>query len=192
MLQRTCRYDVGAISAWDLIGQRACRYAVGVISAWHLIIGDSQGDGMYCTYQQERSQQHDAQLDDEKFVGTFVSVLKYLGPEDKQQLLSFSNFHIIDMSAYRETTREACDNCHTKKLKCERIEGTNICRKCNQGGITCNYSPRTSSGPRKRRTKSKSSKEEELRKRRSSDIQYKEYGMDSSTSGRTGESDPSK
>ncbi|KAH8669585.1 hypothetical protein BGZ60DRAFT_515213 [Tricladium varicosporioides] len=54
------------------------------------------------------------------------------------------------MSFQREITRNACDNCHSRKLKCERSEETNTCYRCFQGNIICNYSPWGSSRLRKR------------------------------------------
>ncbi|KAM3154995.1 hypothetical protein ABEW05_004542 [Botrytis cinerea] len=55
------------------------------------------------------------------------------------------------MNYRRETIREACDNCHVKKLRCERVSGLIVCRKCLQGEISCNFSPRSSAGHRRRR-----------------------------------------
>lgn len=63
-------------------------------------------------------------------------------------------FHSIaspTMNYRRETIREACDNCHVKKLRCERVSGLIVCRKCLQGEISCNFSPRSSAGHRRRR-----------------------------------------
>ncbi|PSN67738.1 hypothetical protein BS50DRAFT_620231 [Corynespora cassiicola Philippines] len=36
--------------------------------------------------------------------------------------------------------RDACDRCHSKKLKCEKSGSR--CERCNQAGFNCTYSPR--------------------------------------------------
>ena len=44
------------------------------------------------------------------------------------------------MLPQRKPVRDACDRCHSKKLKCQRINER--CRKCLDGGYVCVYSPR--------------------------------------------------
>jgi Fungal Zn(2)-Cys(6) binuclear cluster domain len=60
------------------------------------------------------------------------------------------------MPSQHESIREACDHCHNKKLRCERVGGSSSCRKCAQNSLTCVYSPRHLSGIRRSRKRPRS------------------------------------
>jgi Fungal Zn(2)-Cys(6) binuclear cluster domain len=60
------------------------------------------------------------------------------------------------MPSQHESIREACDHCHNKKLRCERVQGSSSCRKCAQNSLTCLYSPRHLPGIRRSRKRPRS------------------------------------
>lgn len=37
--------------------------------------------------------------------------------------------------------RDACDRCHSKKMRCQRAGAH--CKRCQQAGVGCTFSPRT-------------------------------------------------
>ncbi|KAL6924263.1 hypothetical protein ACHAPO_003482 [Fusarium lateritium] len=37
--------------------------------------------------------------------------------------------------------RQACDRCHSKKLRCTKIPGSVVCARCVKAGVTCLFSP---------------------------------------------------
>ncbi|KAM0188336.1 hypothetical protein ACHAPA_009430 [Fusarium lateritium] len=37
--------------------------------------------------------------------------------------------------------RQACDRCHSKKLRCTKIPGSLVCTRCVKAGVTCLFSP---------------------------------------------------
>ncbi|KAI6766125.1 hypothetical protein HG530_007195 [Fusarium avenaceum] len=37
--------------------------------------------------------------------------------------------------------RQACDRCHSKKLRCTKIPGSSVCTRCVKAGVTCLFSP---------------------------------------------------
>ncbi|KAJ4246601.1 hypothetical protein NW762_013543 [Fusarium torreyae] len=37
--------------------------------------------------------------------------------------------------------RQACDRCHSKKLRCTKIPGSTVCTRCAKAGVTCLFSP---------------------------------------------------
>ncbi|QGI61608.1 hypothetical protein CEK26_005576 [Fusarium fujikuroi] len=41
--------------------------------------------------------------------------------------------------------RQACDRCHSKKLKCTKIPASSVCTRCAKAGVTCLFSPPTRS-----------------------------------------------
>ncbi|PTD10519.1 Transcription factor ACEII [Fusarium culmorum] len=41
--------------------------------------------------------------------------------------------------------RQACDRCHSKKLRCTKIPGSIVCARCVKAGVTCLFSPPTRS-----------------------------------------------
>ncbi|KAF5690971.1 transcription factor ACEII [Fusarium circinatum] len=41
--------------------------------------------------------------------------------------------------------RQACDRCHSKKLKCTKIPASSVCTRCVKAGVTCLFSPPTRS-----------------------------------------------
>lgn len=41
--------------------------------------------------------------------------------------------------------RQACDRCHSKKLKCLKLPGSNICGRCAKANVACDFSPPTRS-----------------------------------------------
>ncbi|KAF4494490.1 Transcription factor ACEII [Fusarium agapanthi] len=41
--------------------------------------------------------------------------------------------------------RQACDRCHSKKLKCTKIPASSACTRCVKAGVTCLFSPPTRS-----------------------------------------------
>ncbi|KAH7179805.1 uncharacterized protein B0J16DRAFT_177605 [Fusarium flagelliforme] len=41
--------------------------------------------------------------------------------------------------------RQACDRCHSKKLRCTKIPASSVCARCVKAGVTCVFSPPTRS-----------------------------------------------
>ncbi|KAF2869713.1 hypothetical protein BDV95DRAFT_84629 [Massariosphaeria phaeospora] len=52
-----------------------------------------------------------------------------------------SHFVSFDMESSHPKTRNACDRCHFRKLKCERARIAS-CGRCTQDGEPCIFSPR--------------------------------------------------